>query len=80
MTVACCSAVRVVAASEQDDRGRFLSGEREERSEVGVARDDDPLVVACHVEKDVIVCLLESAFEGVHSVVARFAKQLSKSR
>jgi hypothetical protein len=69
----------VVAASEQDDRGRLLSGEREERSEVGVTRDDDPLFVACHVEEDVIVCVLQSALEGVDSVVARFAEQLSKS-
>ncbi len=70
----------VVAASEQDDRGRLLSGEREERSEVCIARDDDPLFVACHVEEDVIVCMLQSALEGVDSVVACFAQQLSKSR
>ena len=64
----------VVAASEQDDRGRLLSGEREERSEVCIARDDDPLFVACHVEDDVIVCVRQSALEGVDSVVARFAQ------
>ena len=45
-----------------------------------IARDDDPLFVACHVEEDVIVCPLESALEGVDSVVACFAEQLSKSR
>ncbi len=45
-----------------------------------IAGDDDPLFVACHVEKHVIVCLLESAFEGMDSVVAGFAEQLSKSR
>jgi hypothetical protein len=53
---------------------------RKERSEVGVTRDDDPLFVACHVEKYIIVCLLESALEGMDSVVACFAQQLSKSR
>ena len=35
---------------------------------------------ACQVEEDVILCLLESTFEGVDSVVACFAEQLSKSR
>jgi hypothetical protein len=66
----------VVAASEQDDRGGLPSCEREERSEVCIARDDDPLFVACQVEECVIVC----PFEGVDSVVACFARQLSKSR
>jgi hypothetical protein len=53
---------------------------RKERSEVGVTRDDDPLFVACHVEEHVIVCVLESAFEGMDRVVTCFAQQLSKSR
>ena len=70
----------VVAASEQDDRGRLPSCERQECSEVGFTRDDDPLFVACHVEQHIVVCALESAFEGVDSVVACFAEQVSKSR
>jgi hypothetical protein len=32
------------------------------------------------MEEYVIVCVLQSAFEGVDSVVACFAEQLSKSR
>ena len=37
-------------------------------------------IVACHVEEDVIVFVLQSALESVDSVGARFAEQLSKSR
>lgn len=68
------------SASVPDTNPRGQSCERKERSEVSVTRDDDPLFVACHVEQYVIVRVLESAFEGVDSVVACLAQQLSNSR
>ena len=48
----------------------LLSGEREERSEVGLTGDDDP--VECYIEEDIVPCSPQSASEIWTRIVASF--------
>lgn len=53
----------------EDDGRRRLTGQRQQRTEVRVAGDEDTVVIASRFEQLVIVRLFEPELQGVHGIV-----------
>ena len=73
MIATCCSAVRWWRLRNKMTEGDFCRASARSAPKSVSPEMRIHTSVACHVEKHVIVCPLESAFEGVDSVVACFA-------
>ena len=60
---------RTVARPEEDDGRRRLTGQRQQRTEVRVAGDEDTAIATSRFEQLVIVRLFEPELQGVHGIV-----------